>query len=154
MEVTSAMFLSIMILLQNSLPCTENFYRYQKNFEKYISTEDGATTTTEGNGARPGSGGQVKTIASPRFMTNSPLASLAKQHGINFNPSGAQNLLKYAANKPKESGDTATPAGEENKVEGEVNLSAFRTAKQDQAEKKARVEEMQVMIEEGKDQLN
>ena len=28
MDVTSEMFLSIMILLQNSLPCTENFYRY------------------------------------------------------------------------------------------------------------------------------
>ena len=27
-EVTSEMFLSILILLQNSLPCTENFYRY------------------------------------------------------------------------------------------------------------------------------
>lgn len=33
------MFLSILILLQNNLPCTENFYRYQKNFEKYINTE-------------------------------------------------------------------------------------------------------------------
>ena len=40
-EVTSEMFLSLLILLQNSLPCTENFYRYQKNFEKYISTEGG-----------------------------------------------------------------------------------------------------------------
>ena len=27
-EVTSEMFLSLLILLQNSLPCTENFYRY------------------------------------------------------------------------------------------------------------------------------
>ena len=38
MEVTSEMFLSVMILLQNSMPCTENFYRYQKNFEKILST--------------------------------------------------------------------------------------------------------------------
>lgn len=150
MEVTSAMFLSIMILLQNSLPCTENFYRYQKNFEKYISTEDGAGANVEGD-QRPGSGGKVKTIASPRFMTNSPLASLAKQHGINFNPSGAQNLLKFAANKPNKTSDTTATAAEENKVDGEVNLSAFRTAKQDQADKKARAEEMQVMIDEGKD---
>jgi len=35
-EVTSEMFLSIIILLQNSLPCTENFYRYQKNFETFL----------------------------------------------------------------------------------------------------------------------
>jgi len=41
MEETSEMFLSIIILLQNSLPCTENFFRYQKNFEKYITTEEG-----------------------------------------------------------------------------------------------------------------
>ena len=27
-EMTSETFLSILILLQNSLPCTENFYRY------------------------------------------------------------------------------------------------------------------------------
>ena len=47
MQVTSEMFLSIMILLQNSLPCTENFFRYQKNFEKYISTEDEANSAQE-----------------------------------------------------------------------------------------------------------
>ena len=35
-QVTSEMFLALLILLQNSLPCTENFYRYQKNFERYI----------------------------------------------------------------------------------------------------------------------
>ncbi len=55
MEVTSDMFLSLLILLQNSLPCTENFYRYQKNFEKYVNSEEGG----EGNDDkdRPGSGG-------------------------------------------------------------------------------------------------
>jgi len=82
MDVTSEMFLSLLILLQNSLPCTENFYRYQKNFEKYI-TQEGADNPK----ATPGGlDGQVRTIASPRMMSNSPLASLAKQHGINFNP--------------------------------------------------------------------
>lgn len=39
-EISSEMFLSILILLQNSLPCTENFYRYQKNFEKFIGSEE------------------------------------------------------------------------------------------------------------------
>jgi len=91
MEVTSEMFLSLLILLQNSLPCTENFYRYQKNFEKYITNDGG-----EG-GDKANAGGQVKTIASPRVMSNSPLASLAKQHGINFNPSGTKNMLSFAA---------------------------------------------------------
>lgn len=80
------MFLSILILLQNSLPCTENFYRYQKNFEKYISADNSGDANDPN---RPASGGKVKTIASPRVMSNSPLASLAKQQGINFNPQGA-----------------------------------------------------------------
>ena len=83
------MFLSILILLQNNLPCTENFYRYQKNFEKYINTEGGAGKTPENSTnssdpSRPAVDGAVKTIASPRVMSNSPIASLAKQQGINF----------------------------------------------------------------------
>lgn len=146
MEVTSEMFLSLLILLQNSLPCTENFYRYQKNFEKYIGTEG-----TEDN--RPGSGGQVKTIASPRVMSNSPLASLAKQHGINFNPSGTKNMLSYAAKQ----GGTNAAAGEEAKEDGnngEVNTANFRTAKQVQADKRARAAEMNNLVAEGKDGVN
>ena len=35
-----------------------------------------------------GLGYKVKKISSPRLINNSPLASLAKQHGINFNQSG------------------------------------------------------------------
>ena len=46
-ENTSEMFLSILILLQNSLPCTENFYRYQKNFERYINSEEGKEGNSE-----------------------------------------------------------------------------------------------------------
>ena len=106
------MFLSLLILLQNSLPCTENFYRYQKNFEKYISTEG-----ADASKVAPGLDGQVRTIASPRVMSNSPLASLAKHHGINFNPSGTQNMLSFAANK-----GAAGAAAEENKGEGLVNV--------------------------------
>lgn len=75
-EVTSDMFLAIIILLHNQLPCTENFKRYQKNFEKFMTPEDGSKTTTEG---------KTKTIASPRMMQNlSPIASLAERHGVNF----------------------------------------------------------------------
>ena len=115
MENTSEMFLSVMILLQNSLPCTENFYRYQKNFEKYINTE-------EGEGAAKVDSGQVKTIASPRMMSNSPLASLAKQHGINFNPSGTKGMLQYAANKPAGATANAEAADGEGNG-GQLNLS-------------------------------
>jgi len=30
------MFLSVMLLLQSSLPCSENFNRYKRNYEKYL----------------------------------------------------------------------------------------------------------------------
>ena len=76
------MFLSIMILLQNSLPCTENFYRYQKNFEKYVNTEDGKE---ENGGAAKEE--KKKIIASPKMISKlSPMASLARKEGVNFNP--------------------------------------------------------------------
>lgn len=119
-EVTSEMFLSLLILLQNSLPCTENFYRYQKNFEKYIN-QDGGDASKVANGTN----GEVVTIASPRVMSNSPLNSLAKQHGINFNPSGTKNMLSFAARNA---------AGEETKVGDEAAGSepvsfTLRTAK-------------------------
>ena len=131
MEVTSEMFLSVLILLQNSLPCTENFYRYQKNFEKYISP-DGAATTGEAS-TNSNTEGKVKTIASPRIMSNSPLASLAKQHGINFAPTSQNTMLKNALNRPKEAaavaGDGADLDGEGNN--GEFDVAKFNTAKQD-----------------------
>jgi len=146
MEVSSDMFLSILILLQNSLPCTENFYRYQKNFEKYVGAD--------GEEKPAGTDGTVKTIASPRMMSNSPLASLAKQHGINFNPSGTKNMMRFAANK--EAG--ATEGAEENKGEegkdGEFSTGTLKSAKQVQADKKARATEMAQMVAEGKDVVN
>jgi len=77
-EITSEMFLSILILLQNSLPCTENFYRYQKNFEKYIGKEDKNDSTPA-----EGENGQVTLIASPKMMSKmSPIRPI--QENVNF----------------------------------------------------------------------
>lgn len=59
-------------------------------------------------------------------MSNSPLASLAKQQGINFNPQGAQNMLKYAANKPAGTGEESKEVASGN---GEVNVNNFRSHK-------------------------
>ena len=136
-EVSSEMFLSIIILLQSSLPCTENFQRYQKNFEKYMGGDD----KKEGDGAEDG---KTKTIASPRLMGNlSPIASLAKNHGINFQPPSQSTLLQYAANKK---------SGEEEKFDSEA-VGAFKTAKQDKAERAARKEELAKLVSEGKDTI-
>jgi len=84
-------------------------------------------------------------------MSNSPLASLAKQHGINFNPSSQKNMLQFAANKPigGEAPTTTETDGNE-----EVNLANFKTAKEVRAGKQAHREEMGALIQEGKDQIN
>ena len=96
------MFLSMLILLQNSLPCTENFYRYQKNFEKYIQTE-GNDPQKVGHGPD----GTVRTIASPRMMPSlSPSASLGRQHGINFAPRSMQTMLSAAVKRNERGGES------------------------------------------------
>lgn len=64
------------------------------------------------------------------MMSNSPLASLAKQQGINFNPQGAQNLLKYVTNKPQGTGEESKDAaGDGEGNNGEVNVANFRSHK-------------------------
>jgi len=61
------MFLAILILLQTSMPCSVNFNRYKKNYEKYA-----AQPSTDA--AKPE---EVKTIASPRLISKlSPLSSM------------------------------------------------------------------------------
>ena len=93
MEESSEMFLALMILMQNQLPCTENFFRYQKNFEKYVNSEENKTEKKEEEQ-------KTKIIASPRMIAKlSPMASLAKKEGINFNPPSQAKLLKYSLNK-------------------------------------------------------
>lgn len=76
------MFLCIMILLQSKLPCSENFYRYQKNYEQYLGQDKSAESSKTPSGE-----GEIKTIASPRMMSKlSPINAFAKDQGINFNP--------------------------------------------------------------------
>ena len=36
-NVASEMFLTIIILLQNSIPCTENFFRYKNNYKAHAN---------------------------------------------------------------------------------------------------------------------
>ena len=76
-EVTSEMFLSIMILLQSQMPCSENFYRYKKNYEKYVGPQTPKSQENSPKGGKIESD-KPKTIASPRLMSKlSPINSLA-----------------------------------------------------------------------------
>jgi hypothetical protein len=68
------MFLSIMILLQTKLPCSQNFYRYQKNYEQFLGQDKSADKSKNPSGE-----GEIKTIASPRMMSKlSPINAFAK----------------------------------------------------------------------------
>lgn len=59
---SSEMFLSLMVLIQSCLPCSENFYRYKHNYEKIKSTQEGEDEEQ----IKPIE--QKKSIASPRYM--------------------------------------------------------------------------------------
>lgn len=88
------MFLSVIILLQSSMPCSENFNRYKRNYEKYLMSnpdaKDKAWTEEE-----------VRLIASPRLM--SKLKSISDMtldtSGLNLDPESKKMLLANAANK-------------------------------------------------------
>jgi hypothetical protein len=76
-----------MILLQSSLPCSENFYRYKKNYEKYVNSgtksDGGSSTPTDAEKA----GIRRKTIASPKIMNKlSPLNTFISKTNINATP--------------------------------------------------------------------
>ena len=137
------MFLSIMILLQNQLPCTENFFRYQKNFEKYVNSEENKTENAEGEQ-------KTKIIASPRMIAKlSPMASLAKKEGVNFNPPSQAKLLQYYANKDskKEESKEETAQVDDQGVPSQLPQSN----KEVQAAKKARAEQMEELVAKGED---
>lgn len=92
-DTCSDMFLCILILLQDSLPCTENFIRYQKNFEKYMNPDD--------QKAKGDKEETVKVIRSPVLLPkHSPIRGLYEKIGVNMNPDSQKDMLKYAANDP------------------------------------------------------
>ena len=72
-------------------------------------------------------------------MNNSPLASLANKHGINFDAK-MKGGVQYAANNPK--GTAEAGAAAEGTAAGDVNVANFRSHKQDQADRKNRAQEM------------
>jgi len=55
------MFLSLLILLQSSMPCSENFNRYKRNYEKYLLANPDAKN-------KPWTEQEVRLIASPRLI--------------------------------------------------------------------------------------
>jgi len=62
LNLSSEMFLSLMVLMQSSIPCSENFNRYKRNYEKYLSTNPDSQNKVK-------SEEEVRMIASPRLMS-------------------------------------------------------------------------------------
>lgn len=70
--VSSEMLLSIMTILQDRLPCSENFYRFKNNYDKFMEEKNGKNTV------KP----ESKRIASPRLINNlSPVNMIKKKSG-------------------------------------------------------------------------
>ncbi len=93
-----------MILLQSSLPCSENFFRYKKNYEKFVGTGDQAgspKSVSDANSVSDSSkSSAIRTIASPKILSKaSPVNDLARRTGMTLkvDTSKAINALaKYA----------------------------------------------------------
>jgi hypothetical protein len=88
--MSSEMFLSLLILLQSSLPCSENFNRYKRNYEKYLNSNPE-------NQGKPKSEVEVRMIASPRLMSKlKPFDQMnltGQTEALNFNPDSQKVLL-------------------------------------------------------------
>lgn len=127
-EVTSEALLCILNTLRNSLPCTNNFYLYLRNYQKVLEKGSKATTPKEldtngGLSATP----KIKSspLASPtlgkKFLATSLLVSAKVQKKDvqkSLIPPKAQNpLLKYALD-PTEYNDLKAKEEEKAKAEG------------------------------------
>lgn len=129
-ELSSEMFLSILTLMQSSLPCSVNYFRYKSNYEKYVGEDkkDGEATKEV-----------TKTIASPRLMSKlSPVANLVKNQGINVNPMSQKGLLKYAINKETKEKDSSDS-------DNDGDFSKFGSKKAQKDAKAARAKELEAL---------
>lgn len=83
-----------MILLQSSLPCSENFFRYKKNYEKFVSQGPKSSEGSPKNLSVPMNPPPMKkVIASPKIMSKlSPIQTMFR--GGNLQQSSL--LQKYS----------------------------------------------------------
>jgi len=149
MNDSSELFLSVLLLLQSSMPCSENFNRYKNNYEKYLSANPEAAN-------KPKSEQEVRMIASPRLMSKlNPISQMnLDPTAVNLNPDSQKLLLKHASQQPITQKLTESNDAEEGSSTQEVAISNFKSNKLSQINKKQRADEMQQMISEGKDAVD
>lgn len=118
-----------MLVLQSSIPCSENFNRYKRNYEKYL-------TSNPDSKDKPRSEVEVRMIASPRLMSKlKPFDGMNLVGGstpdqLNFNPESQKVLLQMAANRKT---DVTQGPGSDEDVGGEgannVAVANFKSNK-------------------------
>eukprot|EP00347_Sterkiella_histriomuscorum_P019499 403341396 len=98
-EFSSEMLLSIMSILQDNLPCSDNFFRFQGNYDKFMQNKARETNS-------PIQHSPPRKLASPRQMNRlSPINNILnkeqeqRRQMLNIDTPAQQNLLRYAANK-------------------------------------------------------
>lgn len=139
-----------MILLQSSLPCSENFFRYKKNYEKFVNqgpkSQEGSPKTL---GVPVSSQAPAKkSIASPKIMSKlSPIQTMFKG-----NIQTSSILQKYGANATVQSQSTqdvqmSEPGDEQIDADkiNQIAISNFKSSKLCQLDKKTRQEEVDKM---------
>ena len=163
--------IQIVILLQSCLPCSENFFRYKKNYEKFAGTAQGNTDETKASISSPKienngdlnsttmSGDTTKsykTIASPKIMTKaSPVNELWRRNNLQLtvDTKARTALNKYALNPSigavgKQAGSPDKKMADENSpVEDNktnmIPIANFKSNKLSQISKKTRLEEFE-----------
>ena len=130
----SEMFLAIIILLQNSIPCTENFFRYKNDYKTNSTAGKALTIQT-----RPKSSGSHE-VESPRYLKSlSPLRELSPE----FTRFNNQRL------------DEASPnvVLEDNWVDAKASDNLPQSRNQVKEERKRREEEAAELIALGTDDI-
>jgi hypothetical protein len=89
------------ILLQSSLPCSENFFRYKKNYEKFVNSgpksQENSPKNSDGSRTQPVE--VKKSIASPKILSKfSPIASMMNRQKLTVNTGAMNALMKYSMN--------------------------------------------------------
>jgi hypothetical protein len=102
-EIASDTLLSVLNLFREKLPCSENFWRYKRNYEIHMGQRVLTEEEKKNERDRSPNGGEIqkKTLASPK-MTNvkplSPYLAAANRQRLGGVPS-ANPLMRYSMNK-------------------------------------------------------
>lgn len=113
-EETSDMLVPVLALLREKLPCSETFYKYQREFE----AKEGVKTTDKPK--------KTKTIASPRILKS--LSPLARRSGSgDFEASESMSFLQKLAK-----GEQATDEDSKGIDEKDIQLEKLKKNKKRQ----------------------